>query len=375
MMIRVIALALVAAVGGIGALYWSQSHFGEEFVSGTIEADDIRVGSRVGGRISEVSVEEGQRVRTGDPLLTLDPYDLNERLAEARSLLAGQKATLAKLEAGFRSEEIAQARAKRDALKAVLDKLVAGKRPLEISMLEAKERIAAAEFGNANRELERIKAIADRTADELDRATFLRDGKEAALALARDELALAREGTRIEEKAEAAAKLAEAEAALQMLERGYREEEKAEARARVEAAAAAAAALERQLDELTVRAPRECVVDAIDLEPGDLIAPNAPVVTLIDPKSLWVRAYVPEGRLGVQIGQKAAVAVDAYPGRRFAGHIVFIARQSEFAPSNAQTQEERSKRVYRIKVLLDEGHDVLRPGMSADVYLKAMLAQ
>lgn len=375
MMIRVTALALVVALGGIGALYWSQSRFQEEFVSGTIEADDMRVGSRVGGRVREVNVEEGQLVRAGDPLISLDPYDLNERLTEAHALLAVQKATLARLEAGFRSEEIAQARAKRDALKAVLDKLIAGRRPLEISMLEAKERIALAEFNNANRELERIRSIVERTADELDRATFFRDGKEAALALARDELALAREGTRVEEKAEAAAKLAEADAALQMLERGYREEEKAEARARVEAAAAAVAALQRQLEELTVRAPRECVVDAIDLEPGDLIAPSAPVVTLIDPKSLWVRAYVPEGRLGVQIGQKVAVAVDAYPKRRFAGRISFIARQSEFAPSNAQTQEERSKRVFRIKVMLDEGHDVLRPGMSADVYLKALLAQ
>jgi hypothetical protein len=61
--------------------------------------------------------------------------------------------------------------------------------------------------------------------------------------------------------------------------------------------------------------------------------------------------------------------VDAHPGERFAGHVIFIAREAEFTPRNVQTPEERSKQVFRIKIQLDEGLDRLRPGMFADVNL------
>ena len=107
----------------------------------------------------------------------------------------------------------------------------------------------------------------------------------------------------------------------------------------------------------------------IDLQPGDLVAPNAPVLSLLDTGHLWVRAYVPENRLDIQVGQKVPITVDSFPGKTFSGHISFISRQAEFTPNNVQTPEERSKQVFRIKVEIDEGRDVLRPGMTADVVL------
>jgi hypothetical protein len=73
--------------------------------------------------------------------------------------------------------------------------------------------------------------------------------------------------------------------------------------------------------------------------------------------------------MSVQPEQKVAISVDSFPGRHFAAHISFVARQAEFTPNNVQTPEERSKQVFRIKVTLDEGLDVLRPGMAADVWL------
>jgi multidrug resistance efflux pump len=112
------------------------------------------------------------------------------------------------------------------------------------------------------------------------------------------------------------------------------------------------------------------VVEAIDLHPGDLVAPNAPAVALLDVSHLWVRAYVPESRLGeVRLGQKVPVRVDSFPGRRFSGRLTFIAQEAEFTPRNVQTPEERSKQVFRIKVELDAGRDRLRAGMAADVLL------
>jgi multidrug resistance efflux pump len=362
------------AIAAIAVLLWSQQRAAPFFVSGFIEAEEIRLGSRIGGRVERVLVEEGRAVSAGQALIVLEPYDLRERLAQAQAVLAAREATLSRLRAGFRQEEIEQARARRERYQAILDRLVAGRRPLEISMLEHKLAIAEAEMRDAQREYERVRPLAERgeaAQNELERARYALEARRAAVALARDELALAREGTRQEEIAEARAMLAEAAASLALLEAGSRSEEVDQAQAEVEAARSELAAVQRQLDELVIAAPRDAMVEALDLQPGDLIAPNAPVISLIDPRSLYVRAYVPENRLNVSLGQRVWVRVDSLAGRHFPARIAFISRQAEFTPSNVQTPEERSKQVFRIKVLLEAGHDVLRAGMSADVLFEA----
>lgn len=371
MFVRIVVASVVLVAAAVGVLFWQQSREGEFFVSGIIEADDMRVGSRVGGRVERVHVEEGDRVEAGTVLVSLEPYDLNERLAEARAMLAARQAELDKLQAGFRAEEVAEARARRDRLKARLEELEAGPRPLEIEILEDRLTAAEAEFVDAQKEYERVKSFFENdqaSREEMDEARRRFDVSRANRRAAANELALAREGTRAEQLAQARAALAEAEHALALLEHGYREEEIAQARAQAEAARAAAAAIEQQIEELRIKAPIDCVVESIELEPGDLMAPNAPVIALLDPSRLWIRAYVPENRLDLKLGQQVSFRVDSYPERRFTGRIAFVSRQAEFTPSNVQTPEERSKQVFRIKVEVTESLDVLRAGMSADVY-------
>lgn len=365
----VIPVALIALV----ALIWSQQRKGPFFVSGFIESHQIRVGSRVGGRVQQVHVEEGQAAGQGTPLIELEPYDLRERLAEARAALAAQSANLEKLKTGARQEDIDQARAARDRAKVVLDKLIAGPRPLEIKVQEAKVALAKAELVKAQQDFTRVKTLSDQgraSEVEMNEVTRGLGVAQASFDGASDQLALLQEGTRTEDIAEQRARLAEAEATLALLAAGSRQEDIAQAEATVASARAAVGVIERQLAELTVTAPVDSTVEAVDLRPGDLIAPNAPVISLADGSELWVRAFVPENRLDIQLGQKVSVRVDSFPARRFAGHISYIARTAEFTPSNVQTPEERSKQVFRIKVLLDEGRDVLRAGMSADVFLE-----
>jgi multidrug resistance efflux pump len=364
----VIVAVLLVALTAIGVLAWSQRRSEPFFVSGLIESDEIRVGSRVGGRVSQTLAAEGQRVTRGQLLLRLEPYDLNERLAQAEATAAAAEAALARRMAGYRIEEIEQARAVRDRNQALLDLALAGMRPLEITILEDQLAVALADLHDAQREHARISGLLDRTQDELDRATTALESAQARAAAAEHELALAREGTRVEQIAEARARLAESQAVLKMLEAGSRAEDIAEAEGSAAAARAAAAAIRRQIEELEIRAPLDAVVEATDLQPGDLVAPGAPVISLSDAASLWVRAYVPENRLNLSIGQRVSVRVDSYPGRWFAGHVSFIARHAEFTPANVQTPEDRSRQVFRIKVQLDEGLAELRPGMSADVF-------
>ena len=366
LVILLVALALAAV------LIFSQHRHEPFHVSGFIEAHEVRVGSRVGGRVAEVKAIEGAIVHNHDVLLQLEPYDLAERQAEARAQLAARKADLDRLTAGLRPEEIAAAQARRDQYAAHLEELVNGPRKQEISTGEARLTLAKAQLQLAKSNYERVKssfeqAVASR--DEMDRATDSLSVAEANLLVRQHELDLLNEGTRKEEITQATARLAEADQDLALAKKGFRDEEIAAGKAAVQAANASLEAIGRQIEELTVHCPVDGTVEAVELRPGDLVAANAPTLTVLDNSEIWVRAYVPENHLDLRDGQKVRVTVDSLPNKSFAGHISFISRQAEFTPGNVQTPEERSKQVFRIKVILDE-RDGLRPGMSADVWLE-----
>lgn len=370
---KFIPAAILAAGSIIGWLYWQQNRPVPFVVSGFIEADEIRVGSRVGGRVAEVMAAEGIKVRQGDPLYRLDPFDLNEQLAQARAQLAGYRAEHDRLMAGFRVEEKEQAKARRDQAAAVLEKLKSGPRPREIDI--ARERLNAAkatlELAQAeHNRISRLRQEQQAASVEYDRAVQQFKAAQAEAAAAEQELALLEEGSRKEDITQAQAALAEAEAAWKLAEAGYRAEDVARAEAQVQAAEAQVATIQSRMDELVVRAPTDCLVEAIELQPGDLVAVNAPSVALLDAHRLWVRSYVPEGRLAeVKLGAEVPVRVDSFPGRVFAGKITFIAQQAEFTPRNIQTPEERSKQVFRIKVTMEGPQaEELRVGMVADVH-------
>ena len=142
-----------------------------------------------------------------------------------------------------------------------------------------------------------------------------------------------------------------------------------QAKAARDAAQAALEAIRRQKEELSIKSPINGTVEALDLQPGDMVAPSAPVLSMLDQDNLWVRAYIPQNRVGVQLGQLVRLTVDSYPEAPFEGVIIFVARQAEFTPSNVQTPEERSKQVFRIKVEIENPRGLLRPGMMVDVWL------
>jgi len=372
----IVPVAVAAAI--IGWLYWQQGRPQPLIVSGFIEAEEIRVGSRVGGRVKDVTVSEGSRVRPGEPLFTMDPFDLEQRLTEVKAELAADQANHERLKAGYRPEEIAQARASRDRAGAVLAKAEAGPREREIEIAREELNVAKANLELAESEHVRLLALNERNEaakTEVDRALRELKASGAEVAAAQQRLALLTEGTRAEDIAEARAVLAEAQQKLNLLENGYRAEDVAQAAAQVAGAQAKVAAIEVQMSELTVVSPCDCTIEAIDLRPGDLVAPNVPTLALLDLSAMWVRAYVPESRLRqVQLGQRVPVLVTSFPDERFAGRVTFIAREAEFTPRNIQTPEERSKQVFRVKVTIEEGLDRLRAGMAADVRFEETVA-
>lgn len=372
MLKRMLVLLLAAVVFG-GLIIYSQFRPKPMRVSGVIEADEIRLGSRLGGRVAKVSVEEGQPIKAGEVLLELEPYDLLQREREAQATLAARTAEYDRLRRGFREEEKQQARARHSQFQARLELLEAGARQEDKEAARGRLEAAEATFKLASQDYKRITSLAQTSAatqQELDKATEEYNAARSMRVVRQQELALLEAGSRPEEIREAKARVEEAWQAVQLAERGFREEEIEQARAAQDAAQAALDAIFEQKKELQLLSPCDGTVEALELQRGDLVAAGAPVLAVMNLERLWVRTYVPEGLLEWRVGQSLAVTIDSLPGETLRGEVTFISRQAEFTPSNVQTPEERAKQVFRVKVGLPPGDPRLRPGMSADVWLR-----
>jgi multidrug resistance efflux pump len=369
---RFLAFILFATVL-LGLILYSQWRTQPNYVSGVIETDEIRLGSRVAGRVKTVLVAEGDQVAAGDQLVAFEPYDLNERLQQAVAVLAEREAALQKMKSGSRSQEIAQAKSRFDQATANLNLVKAGPRPEEIAA--AKSRVGAA---NSERELAQLEY--DRIAElfqsnavpkaEFDRASERLSAAIAQLNVRENELKILESGARQQEIEVATAQTEDARQGWELAKLGFRQEDIDQATAARDAAKAALDAVRAQQNELTIVAPVDGYVDALDLQSGDLVAPNAPVMTLLAPHNIWVRIYVPQRFMQLKLGQQLRVKVDSFPNHEFVGKVTFISHQAEFTPSNVQTPDDRAKQVYRVRVSLDVADGQLRPGMTANVWLE-----
>ena len=221
MIARILTILLLVVVLA-GLITYSQLRVEPNHVSGMIEAEEIRLGSRVGGRVQEVLVEEGQQVEREQILVRLEPFDLEQQREEARATLAAREAELRRLEAGLRAEEIGQAQARYEQLQARLDQLVAGPRPQEIDAARSRLRVAEAQLRLASQNYDRIQGLASTNAftkEEYDRATEGLESAKATVGLRQEELSLVEAGTRAEEIRGAQAQVEEARLAWQLARR------------------------------------------------------------------------------------------------------------------------------------------------------------
>jgi multidrug resistance efflux pump len=337
--------------------------------SGTVEARTIAVGSRAGGRIKNVLVREGDRVKAGQPLLELEAGDLYAQRLQAQGQLDQAEATLEKLEKGARPEELQEARARSATASAQLEQTRTGARREQI--LGAKARLAAQEVAvqkaeldaNRYRQLFARGAAARAELDNAESALRAASATRDALKQQVDELI---NGSRREEVAQAVARAQEAHANERLIRAGSRVEDIKGARGQVEAAKGHLDAIQSIIDELVIRAPRDCRVESLDLRPGDILAPNAPAATLLEDDQLFVRIYVPETHIGhVAIGQEVPITVDSFPGKKFKGVVEHINSVGEYSPRNLQTADERADQVFATRIGIREGKDKLRAGMAA----------
>lgn len=317
-----VIVLVVAAVAGGWALHRRAAPDAGIVLYGDVDVRESQLAFDDAGRIASIAVHEGDRVAAGQTLASLDPTRYRDAVDRARAALAAQRAVLERLRHGSRPEEVEAARADVDAARAAV--------------------------ANAEATFARQRTLVDADflpRQALDDATQARQTAAARLQRAQQELALARQGPRREDLAAAAAQ--------------------------VDADTAALALAQRQLSDTVLRAPRAGVIQDRILEPGDMAAPQTPVLTLAVDDPVWVRAYVPETRLGqVRPGMAASIRSDSWPGRTFAGWVGFISPTAEFTPKSVETTELRSQLVYRVRVYACNGDGALRLGMPVTVRLE-----
>lgn len=289
--------------------------------SGFIEGQEYTIASALGGRVSEIMTEQGERVQIGQALMLLDRTMLDHAYEIAQAGVTAAEAAMTALESQPRPEDLTTAQAQIDSAKAELD-------------------------------------AAQATLDLLKESYRPYKPPEAELHTAESTVEVMRAGVVL------------AQAQFEQVEAGPFKGELDIAKAVVKEAMANLQLVEHQLAELSLKAPITGILSQVLVDVGEVAAPSAPLVTVLDPTFLTLTIYVPEAQVAkVNVGDEVEIRVDTFPEDVFVGHVRYIADQAQFTPTEVQTQEERVKLVFAVEVLIDDPDERLKPGMPADAII------
>jgi HlyD family secretion protein len=290
--------------------------------SGTIEAIEVDVSSKVPGQILDLAVDEGARVKPGDLLAAVDHATADIQLRQAEAGVDLAQAQLVLLRNGARKEDIQQAEA-------------------ALTQAEANLRVAQ-DDARRMRELAKTGSVTPKSRDDAEaRLTVAEAQKNAAVET------------------------------LNKLRRLARPEEIQAAEARLAQARAAADLLAKTIADCTIVAPTAGIVTHKAVEAGELVNPGSTIVTVSELDSVYVMIYLTEKEVGrVRLGDGVDVMIDAFPGKAFSGRITYISPEAEFTPKNIQTKEDRVKLVFGVKVVIENREGLLKPGLPADAVIR-----
>jgi HlyD family secretion protein len=310
---------ILAAAGLLGC---GSNHKGTIEASGTLEAIEVKVSSKVPGQIESIRIQEGSQVQTRDTLLILDRSTLELQFRQAQ--------------AGF---EVADAQ---------YHLLLNGARSEDIRLSEDALRQAEASFKNANDDYGRMKDLL--ASNTVTKKQF--DDAESRYTIAKAQLSSAQQG-------------------VAKLRNFARPEDLAAARARAGQGKATSDLIRKQLTDAVIVAPVSGTVTHVPVEQGELIGMGTVIASVSRLEKMNLMIYVGESELGkAKLGGMADVYIDTYPDKAFPAKVVFISPIAEFTPKNVQTKEDRTKLVFGVKLEIENKEGVLKSGMPADAYIR-----
>jgi HlyD family secretion protein len=311
----------------------------------------------ISGRVNDVLISVGERVEQGQALVQLDTTDLEYQVRNAEAALTASQAQLDQLKAGAQQEEIAAAQANLDAAQAALDAARADRQQLETGGMEAEIAAAEAQVASAITQ----QKIAQDTHDDTMRChtVTMPDGskKEICPSLGKPEeqarynlhaadVALESAQAQLDaleaslpyqlrvaraNEARALAQYNNAQAQLDLLLAGTTEAQIAAGEANVDQAQVALDSAQSALERATLKAPIQGIVARVDVEVGEFVGPQTPIITLVDDSQFRIEANVDEADIRwVELGQGVQITLDAFPGQELTGDVVAIAPSATF---------------------------------------------
>lgn len=343
------AIALTAAVAIAGAarvaLKPSGPPSGFATGNGRIEATESDIATKLGGRVEEIAVNEGDFVQAGQVLARMQSDALDaqhdEALAQVRKAItavAGAKAQLAarRSDVAARTSDVAAAQA------VVVQR--------ETDLAAEKRRFARTEALFKNGSL---------SAQEFEDGRARVEGGEATLAAAHAQVGAA--------QAQVAAARAAVDAAQAQV---------VGAEASVEAAQATGARIQADVQDTQIRSPFDGRVQYRVVQPGEVVAGGHVVLSLVDLSDVYMTFFLPEAVAGkVALGSEVRVVLDAAPGYVIPASVSFVASVAQFTPKTVETASERQKLMFRVKAqipraLLQKHLKLVKTGVPGTAWLK-----
>ncbi|WP_224971855.1 HlyD family efflux transporter periplasmic adaptor subunit [Acinetobacter oleivorans] len=324
---KVIAVVLVViAVIIIGFCAWKYNNKNQKdnvlTLYGNVDIRQVSLAFEQSGRIEKLLVQEGDKVKAGQVLATINTNALHIQAKQAQAQLKAQQEAIVKQEVGARPEEISQAKAQLASAQAELDK--------------------------TNKNLQRLQILVSST-----------DGR----AISQQELDYAKSN---KDSAEAAVR--ERQANLELIIKGARKEDRETTKAQYEVTKANLDLINYNLTQAELKSPVNAMVRARLQEVGDMTTAQKAVYTLAltDPK--WIRVYVNEQDLSsIKMGGTTQVIRDSDPNQPINGKIGYISSVAEFTPKTVQTEEIRTTLVYEVRVYVNDPNDQLKMGQPVTV--------
>jgi HlyD family secretion protein len=302
--------------------------------TGTVEALEFSISPKISGKLTMVKYREGERVKSGELVAELQSTDLEAAYRQAVSALAAERSNAA---SGI--DTVANARAQVAVARA------------DVESQKAAVTRAQAQLAQSGKDLARSKELFDRgivAKADLDLAETARDTRAAELESAKAAVILSQ--ARVDA---AVAALRKAQGDVKTLN------------AQVSASAQNVELQNARLADTKIYSPVDGVVEYRSLEEGEIVSPGTSIMTLIDPKSIWVRFDLEQRYVNiVKNGQKAYIRLEGVPDRVINGTIYDIGREGEFATERDVTRGRQDIKTFRTRIKVDDPEGMLKPGMS-----------
>lgn len=371
-------IPLILVILGVVAFFVWRGYFANPkvpdsivIVSGRIEGDDSAVAPKTAGRILEVRVREGDRVKAGDTIAVLDDAQIRAREDQARAALVGAEA---RAKSAHDQVAIYEQQLHQNDLMTEQAKVDAGGR-----VRQAEADLAAAQSDLAQQQASLKLAQFDNDAYQKLLKTGAASERQAiqASATANQQAAAVAAAQRRVTAAEAAVTTAQANLSnpgIRQFQADSVSKQIAQQQAEIGSANAAAQQSQFELTEaeanrndLIIKAPFDGTVMTRAAEPGEVVTAGTAIVTLLDMSKVYLRGYVPEGEIGkVKIGQPARIYLDSAPQTPVDAYVLRIDPQATFTPENTYFRDDRVKQVVGVKIQLKGAIGFAKPGMPSD---------